>query len=652
MVSARRVPQVVVIGGGEAYISKPDHHKMRCPVIAYKSIYPRAINPLPGWLTAVNCAILPNMNIALIQLNPLIGDFRRNTEAIISRCRQAADLGCQLAVLPELPISGYPPEDLLERPDFIDNHQLALEHLIREIRGIGVLCGTLTQNPDRGGKPLHNAAVLFDDGKILATTAKRLLPCYDVFGETRYFEPGGPGRIHRFQGLRLAITICEDIWNHADLFPHRPYHHDPVSELLGPPANPAAGGKVPADLLINIAASPYQTGKTARRREILQTIRRNYQIPVLFVNQVGGQDSLIFAGDSLALDATGRIACQAARFREDLVVFSLPRDSQCRRAAAESPATPETSAADAGKISSSAPLPGEEDDPEAAEIMAALVLGTGDYVRKCGFSRAVIGLSGGLDSALTAVIAARALGPENVLGIAMPSTYSAAASQEDARALAENLGIDYAVLPIDDILAAYRPGLAPLFGDEPVAGLTEQNLQARIRGNLLMAESNRSGRLLLNTGNKSELAVGYCTLYGDMCGGLAVLADVPKTMVYRLSRLANRQRELIPGRTLERPPSAELAPDQLDEDELPAYEILDPILQAYLEDQLSPGEIIARGYPEAVVNDVVSRIHRNEHKRRQAPPGLKISGKAFGTGRRYPIAAASIRQQTITSRFS
>ncbi|ADH86622.1 NAD+ synthase [Desulfurivibrio alkaliphilus] len=564
------------------------------------------------------------MKLALIQINPRIGDFRHNTEVIIDRCRRAANLGCELAVLPELAISGYPPEDLLERPDFLAHHQRALERLLKEIRGIGVLCGAIIPNPAPTGKPLHNAALLFADGEILATTTKRLLPTYDVFGESRYFEPGPPGKIIEFQGLRLAITICEDVWNHVIFTPHRPYHHDPVAELLGPPAARSGNTPAPADLLVNIAASPFESGKTARREQIFQTISRRYQIPLVFVNQVGGQDSLIFDGDSLAYNTDGRVICRAARFQEDLTVFALPQAS----------GPGEETAPSAG-----ANLPGADHDLEAAEILAALVLGTGDFVRKCGFSQTILGLSGGLDSALTAVIAAQALGPAKVLGLALPSAYSAPASQEDARALAANLGLAYEVLPIDQVLAAYRPALAPLLGDQSWPGLVEQNLQARIRGNLLMAESNRSGRLLLNTGNKSELAVGYCTLYGDMCGALAVLADVPKTMVYRLAKLVNREEEIIPRRTIERPPSAELAPGQRDDDELPPYEVLDPILQAYLEEQLEAAAIIQRGYPATVVNEVIERIHRNEHKRRQAPPGLKISGKAFGAGRLYPLTA-------------
>ncbi|MDF1614003.1 NAD+ synthase [Desulfurivibrio dismutans] len=632
------------------------------------------------------------MKLALIQINPRIGDFRHNTDLIIKRCRQAAELGCELAVLPELAACGYPPEDLLERPPFLAAHERAMARLLAEIRGIGVLCGTLLPNP-AAGKPLHNAALLFADGEILATAGKRLLPNYDVFDESRYFEPGPPGEIHTFRGRRLAITICEDVWNHLALPPsrpvavddpltrqtagpaeqsRRPYHHDPVAELLGPSEEATGTTSPPADLLLNIAASPFESGKTARREQIFQAICRRYRIPLVFVNQVGGQDSLIFAGDSLVVGADGQVACRATRFREDLQIFSLPQtgpggengDGATTPVAAPATANTmapnhgacqETAATDSGDRreniaggqtttiiepgDAGAALPGADHDPEAAEIMAALVLGTGDFVRKCGFSKVILGLSGGLDSALTAVIAARALGGAKVLGLALPSAYSAAASQEDARALAANLGLGYAVLPIDQVLAAYRPALAPLTGNEPLPGLVEQNLQARIRGNLLMAESNRSGRLLLSTGNKSELAVGYCTLYGDMCGALAVLADVPKTMVYRLAALVNREQEIIPRRTIERPPSAELAPDQRDDDDLPPYEVLDPILQAYLEEQRSAAQIIALGFPEPVVSDVIQRIHRNEHKRHQAPPGLKVSAKAFGTGRRYPLTA-------------
>jgi len=573
--------------------------------------------------------MMPAMKIALIQINPVIGDFAGNSARMVAAAAEAAARGCGLAVFPELALSGYPPQDLLERPSFLADHDRALARLIEQVRGIGLLCGAVIRNPEPAGKPLYNAALLCEDGRVLFRTAKRLLPAYDVFDESRYFEPGRTASLCTYRGLKLAITVCEDIWNDQRVFPRCLYHCDPAAELLGP----AGGG---ADLLLNLAASPFNLGKNAIKQQIFANICATYQVPLIQVNQVGGQDSLVFEGGSLALDRTGRVICRAARFREDLVVLDTATwQGEVRAVPAEQ---------------------SDPADPEAAEVLQALILGTRDYVRKCGFSGVVIGLSGGIDSALVAVIAVRALGPENVLGIAMPSPYSSAASLEDARRLAANLAVAFGELPITPIFESYRRSLAPFFAETaavpaigqgplaadpeeaPAVSLTEQNIQARIRGNLLMAAANRYRRLVLSTGNKSEMAVGYCTLYGDMSGGLALLADVPKTLVYRLARLINRTGEIIPRHTLEREPSAELAPDQKDQDDLPPYEVLDPILQAYLEEQLPIREIVARGFDPEVVREVVSRVRRNEHKRKQAPPGLKVTTKAFGYGRRYPVA--------------
>ncbi len=546
------------------------------------------------------------MKIALIQYNPLIGDFAGNLVAIGGWLAKARAAGCELAVLPELAISGYPPQDLLERPAFLADHDLAFARLVAETRGIAVVCGLITRHTGPNGKPLHNSAALFADGQVLFTTEKRLLPTYDVFDESRYFEPGRESRSFLYKGLHLGLTICEDIWNDKTIFSQPLYAADPVGELLTLPQ-----GK--PDLLINLAASPFSLGKTHVKQRIFTNICHRYQIPLLYVNQVGGQDSLVFDGASLVMDRAGEVVARAAKFQEDLVVVDTDTWQ--------------------GEIHGPPP----EAEEESAEVYQALVLGTRDYVRKCGFSRVVIGLSGGVDSALTAAIAASALGAENVLGVALPSPYSSPESMEDAELLARNLGIDFTVLPISDLFHAFLAALAPHFaGTKP--DVTEQNIQARIRGNLLMALANKQGRLVLSTGNKSENAVGYCTLYGDMSGGLAVISDVPKQLVYALCRHINGNGEIVPWRTITKAPSAELAPDQKDEDDLPPYPVLDRILTAYLEENRTLEEIVAMGFARPVVTDVIRRIRNNEYKRKQAPLGLKVTSKAFGYGRRYPTA--------------
>ncbi|HIJ91134.1 MAG TPA: NAD+ synthase [Deltaproteobacteria bacterium] len=548
------------------------------------------------------------MKIALIQYNPVIGDFNRNIANISGRLEKAGDAGCRLAILPELAVSGYPPQDLLERSAFLDDQDRAFARLMEKSRdiGIGVICGMATRNPDPTGKPLHNSAVLFADGEVLFTTHKQLLPTYDVFDEARYFEPGVGNGTFSYMGLQLGITICEDIWNDKSLFPHPLYAIDPVEAML-------ARADGPVDLLINLAASPFNLGKDAIRRKIFANLCRRHHLPLLYVNQVGGQDSLIFDGNSIALDKNGTIAARAARFAEDMVVVDT--------------------ATWQGEIHG-APADAEQ---ETGEVCEALVLGTRDYVTKCGFNKVVIGLSGGVDSALTAAIACKALGAENVLGLALPSPYSSPESLEDAEHLAGNMGIDFTVLPITGLFESYLTALAPIFaGAAP--DVTEQNIQARIRGNLLMAIANKQHRLLLSTGNKSENAVGYCTLYGDMSGGLAVISDVPKQLVYALCRHLNKNQEIIPWRTIDKPPSAELAPNQRDEDDLPPYPVLDAILAAYLEEHRSIAEIVTMGFARTVVEDVVRRIRINEYKRKQAPLGLKVTTKAFGQGRRYPTA--------------
>lgn len=549
------------------------------------------------------------MKIALIQTNPVIGDFVANAANMLCWLQRAKEAGCDLAVFPELAVSGYPPQDLLERPSFALDHAAALRHFAGNCLDLDVICGIIEPHTGPSGLPLHNSAALISNGAVVFTAQKRLLPTYDVFDERRYFEPGRKSRLCRIGGLTVALTVCEDIWNDDEGVARRLYEEDPVCELV-------QGGERP-ELLINIAASPYHLGKRKIRESIFSKLCRKHRLPLLYANQVGGQDALLFDGNSLAIDRDGKVLGHGALFREDMMVV-------------------EYSAAGLKVLTDRY---AEQPDPvdAAAELFAALTMGTRDYVGKCGFSKVVIGLSGGIDSALTAAIAAAALGPENVLGVAMPSPYSSADSLEDAEALAKALGIEYAVLPVTDIFTAFKDTLLPLFKDFQT-GVAEQNIQARIRGTLLMGLANKLNRLLLSTGNKSELAVGYCTLYGDMNGGLAVISDVPKQMVYRIAAHINREREIIPRRTIEKAPSAELAPNQKDQDDLPPYDQLDAILTAYLENNESQAQICARGFDEKTVADVVRRIRRNEYKRKQAPPGLRVTSKAFGYGRRYPIA--------------
>ena len=536
------------------------------------------------------------MKIALVQTNPVIGDFAGNCARLLAWVGKAREQGCRLAVFPELSLCGYPPQDLLERPEFLVAHDRALRDLLAGTRGIGVVLGVLEQRSG-SGKPLYNSALLADDGQEIDRARKQLLPTYDVFDETRYFEPGDRSLVVPFAGLRLGLTVCEDIW-----YEGRGYRLDPVAAMY-------AGGPGP-DCLLNISASPYHHGKLGERRAVFSALCRRHRLPLLYVNQVGGQDSLIFDGHSLVMTPDGEVAGSAPGFAEHLLAVetdSWQTDANC--------------------------LPPAD---ATGTVLAALTLGLRDYLHKSNFTRAVLGVSGGIDSAVTAAIACRALGPENVLAVALPSPHTSTASGEDARLLAENLGCAFQIIPITPAMRAYRETLAPLFTGLP-EDVTEQNIQARIRGNILMALSNKFGHLLLSTGNKSELAVGYCTLYGDMSGGLAVLADVPKQMVYALARELNRERELIPQRTISRAPTAELKPDQLDQDDLPPYATLDAILAAYLEEHLSVDQIAARGYERTLVADLVRRITANEYKRRQAPLGLKVTTKAFGQGRRYPI---------------
>jgi NAD+ synthase/NAD+ synthase (glutamine-hydrolysing) len=540
------------------------------------------------------------MKIALAQINPIVGDFDYNFKKIKDFADQAAGRGCDLVVFPELAISGYPPRDLLEKKDFVAAGLACLQRLVDTLRGIGVICGVADINPADAGNPLFNSAVLFEDGRVLQKVAKRLLPTYDVFDECRYFEPGAVYRTVAYRGRRLGLTVCEDVWNDKDVFKHRIYPSDPVALLV----------ENGAELIVNISASPFHAGKDAFRGRMLATIAGKYRLPLIFVNQVGGNDSLLFDGLSTAFAATGEVVARASDFVEDLVVYDLETGrGECHPAAAS----------------------------EVAAVHRALVMGTRDYVTKCGFAKAVVGLSGGIDSALTAAIAVEALGAGNVRGVFMPSRYTSRENFEDTARLAANLGIALNTVPIDGIFDQFLGRLASGF-DPRAPGVTEQNIQARIRGTILMAYANRDGSLLMTTGNKSELAVGYCTLYGDMSGGLAVISDVPKTMVYELSRHFNHGREVIPARIIAKVPSAELAPGQTDQDDLPPYAVLDEILKAFVEDLKTVDEIAAMGYERDLVADVVGRIVRSEYKRHQAAPGLKVTSKAFGYGRRYPIA--------------
>jgi NAD+ synthase (glutamine-hydrolysing) len=544
------------------------------------------------------------VKIALGQINPTVGDFSGNANKIIDFSRRAREAGAGLILFPELSVCGYPPRDLVERPTFVAKNRESVERIAAETKGIAVICGLVTPAQAETGKSVMNSAALLQDGKLAFLQSKMLLPTYDVFDEMRNFAPARHQELFDFCGNRMALTICEDAWNDKHFWNKRLYGFDPVEALV------RAGG----NFVLNISASPFWLGKRELRRDMLATIARTDKVPVVMVNQVGGNDSLLFDGSSVVFDREGNIIAQGKSFEEDIVYFD------------------------------SATLTGEmheQIEGEEASAYAALVLGTRDYVRKCGFKQVIIALSGGIDSALTAAIATDAMGPENVLGVGMPGPYSSKGSIDDARALAQNLGIRFELLSITEICKSYLHVLKDVF-----AGLkedvTEENIQARARGSLLMALSNKFNAIVLSTGNKSEIAVGYCTLYGDMVGGLAVISDVPKTMVYRISRYVNSRRLVIPESTLEKPPSAELRPNQKDSDSLPPYDVLDAILEDYVEDMHSAEQIAKdRGFDLALIHRVMRMVDRAEYKRQQAAPGIKISAKAFGYGRRFPIAAKS-----------
>jgi NAD+ synthase (glutamine-hydrolysing) len=542
------------------------------------------------------------VKIALGQINPTVGDFSGNAAKIIDFSRRAQTAGAGMILFPELSVCGYPPRDLVERPSFVAHNRESAERIAAQTKGIAVICGLVTPADSDAGKSAMNSAALLMDGKIAFLQSKMLLPTYDVFDEMRNFAPARKQELFPFCGNRMALTICEDAWNDKQFWVKRLYTVDPVEALI------QAGG----NFVLNISASPFWIGKRELRRDMLASIARQHKVPVVLVNQVGGNDSLVFDGSSLVLNREGNVIAQGLSFEEDLIYF----DSQS--------------------------LTGEMHEQAAgdeASAYSALVLGTRDYIQKCAFQKAIVGLSGGIDSALTAAIAAEAVGAENVIGVGMPGPYSSPGSIEDARILATNLGIRFELLSINPAYEAYRQILSDVFAGLP-QDVTEENIQARARGALLMALSNKFGAIVLSTGNKSELGVGYCTLYGDMVGGLAVISDVPKTLVYRLSAYVNSRRPVIPRATLEKPPSAELRPDQKDSDSLPPYEILDAILEDYIEDSHSAEQIAAdRKFDIQLVKRVIRMVDRAEYKRQQAAPGLKISPKAFGYGRRVPIAA-------------
>ncbi|HVZ19174.1 MAG TPA: NAD+ synthase [Terriglobales bacterium] len=544
------------------------------------------------------------MKVALGQINTTVGDFAGNTAKILDYARRAQHAGASLILFPELSICGYPPRDLVEKSTFVEKNDEALERIRREKLSIAIIVGLVTKANAATGKSVMNSAALVQGGEVKLLQSKMLLPTYDVFDESRNFAPAESQRLIDFCNRRVALTICEDAWNDKHFWNRRFYGFDPVEALLG------AGG----NLLLNISASPFHVGKREIRYDMLATIAKNDKVPVAMVNLVGGNDSVIFDGSSVVIAPDGHVIAQGKSFEEDLVYF------------------------DTESLTGEMHEQTERGDPSA---YAALVLGTRDYVSKCGFSKVIVGLSGGIDSALTATIAIDAVGRENVMGVGMPGPYSSQGSIDDARTLASNLGIRFEVIPIAEQFEAYRHALSGVFAGVP-EDVTEENLQARIRGGVLMALSNKFGAMVLSTGNKSELAVGYCTLYGDMCGGLAVISDVPKTQVYRLANYVNREREIIPRATITKAPSAELRPNQTDQDSLPPYDVLDAILVDYIEDYKAAEQIAKdHGFDLALVKSVMRMVDRNEYKRQQAAVGLKISEKAFGVGRRMPIAAKS-----------
>jgi NAD+ synthase/NAD+ synthase (glutamine-hydrolysing) len=544
------------------------------------------------------------MRIALAQLNPTVGDFQANREAMVRTARAAAQLGAEVVAFPELSLPGYPPRDLVERSSFLDRNAEELERLARQTADLdlALVCGYTDRSTHPFGKRALNSAAVIERGQVVFRQHKTLLPTYDVFDEARYFHPADKVELYALRGTPVALTICEDAWNDRTYWKRRLYARDPVEELF----------TMGAEMLLCINASPFSMGKRAVRRRIYRAVAQRYKKPVLYVNQVGGNDQLVFDGSSFAINAAGELIASARSFAEDLIVVDLKAGAGDQR---------------------------EDFRDEQEAVYQALVLGTRDYIRKCGFSRVLIGLSGGIDSSLTAAIAVEAIGRDNVMGVAMPGPYSSEHSVRDAHELARRLGIRYEQVSIVGPYQRVLEELAPLFAGMP-EDVTEENIQARLRGLTLMAISNKTGAMVLTTGNKSELAVGYCTLYGDMCGGLAVISDVPKTLVYQLARIANRRlRDVIPESVFTKAPSAELRPNQKDSDSLPPYDVLDRVLEAYIEHNHAPQAIASNlGLPMELVGDIVRKVNLNEYKRQQAAPGLKVTSKAFGIGRRFPIA--------------
>ena len=539
------------------------------------------------------------MKIGILQLNSTIGDYENNRTKLLAAYEKAVQLGAEFVIAPELFLCGYPPRDLLLRPDFIEANLNALAKTAAETGPVPLCLGYVDRNPSRPGRPLANSAAVLQNGKIVWRQNKSLLPTYDVFDEDRYFEPAKNTAPFVFNGRKLGITICEDIWNDEDFWPERRYGCDPVKDLVSQGA----------DMIVNISASPWCVGKEKTRLAMLQRVARDERVPLVQVNSIGANDELIFDGHSVALNRKGETLALGRSFAEDVFVVDVD----------------------------SAPVQNISWPAKEEQLFRALSLGIGDYVRKCGFKSVVLGLSGGIDSAITAVLAVDALGADKVMGVSMPARYSSTGSLTDAELLAKNLGIRYEVIAIEPPFKAMEGQLGKVFaGTKP--NEAEENIQSRLRGVTLMALSNKFGSLVLTTGNKSEMAVGYCTLYGDMCGALAVIADVFKTEVYDVSRWINRDRVIIPTDSITKPPSAELRPDQTDQDSLPPYDVLDAILQHYVVEHLGKDEIIKRGFAPAVVNDVINKVTFTEYKRRQAAPGLKVSSRAFGMGRRIPVA--------------